>query len=194
VAVIDNVKLALAEGVPELDGLVSGRRNDLSVVGRERHGEDIASVANKLLGGKTRVQVPKTESLVPRRGQGELSVGGDDNVRDKVVVAVEDLLGETERCVVSGQLPNNDCLVAGGSQDHVRVLGAGGNGGNTTSVALEGTLENEGVRHGFCEVINVERLKKRKHFSAWELNASQENVNAEVMRGSRSFILDIKRR
>lgn len=36
VAVLDNVKLALSKGVPELDGSVSGGRDDLTVVSRER--------------------------------------------------------------------------------------------------------------------------------------------------------------
>lgn len=35
VAVFDNVELALAEGVPELDGAVTRSRDDLTVVGGE---------------------------------------------------------------------------------------------------------------------------------------------------------------
>ena len=63
--IIDNVELALSEGVPQLDGSVSGSRNDLSVVGRERNGENVTGVANELSGGQTSVKVPKTEGLVP---------------------------------------------------------------------------------------------------------------------------------
>jgi hypothetical protein len=73
--------------------------------------EDVAGVADELAGGQTRVEVPEAESLVPGRGEGELAVRGDDNVRDKVVVAVEDLLGETKVAVVTGELPDDDGLV-----------------------------------------------------------------------------------
>jgi hypothetical protein len=68
-------------------------------------------VSDKLPRRQTSVQVPKTEGVVPRRGEGELTVGRDDNVRDKVVVAVQDLLGETKRRVVPGELPDDDGLV-----------------------------------------------------------------------------------
>lgn len=111
VAIVNNVELALAEGVPELDASVSRGGDNLSVVGRERDGEDVAGVADELSGGEAGVQVPQSEGLVPRRGEGELAVRGDGNVGHKVVVAVEDLLGEAERVVVSRQLPDDDGLV-----------------------------------------------------------------------------------
>jgi len=70
-------------------------------------------VADELAGGEAGVEVPETEGLVPRRREGELAVRRDDNVRDEVVVAVEDLLGEAERRLVTGELPDNDGLVCG---------------------------------------------------------------------------------
>lgn len=68
-------------------------------------------MADELAGGKAGVQVPETEGLVPRGREGELAVRRDDDVRDEVVVAVEDLLGETERRLVAGKLPDDDGLV-----------------------------------------------------------------------------------
>lgn len=41
VAIILNGILALSQCVPQLDGLVAGARNDLTVVHREGHREDI---------------------------------------------------------------------------------------------------------------------------------------------------------
>lgn len=73
--------------------------------------ENVTGVANKLAGGEAGVEVPETESLVPRRGESELAVRRDDNVGDEVVVAVEDLLGETERRLVTRELPDDDGLV-----------------------------------------------------------------------------------
>ena len=87
----------------------------MSVVGRERDGEDIGRVSNEAAGGRAGVEVPKSESFVPRCGESELTVGGDDDVRDEVVVTVQDLFRETNLVGVAtpGQLPDNNCLVYG---------------------------------------------------------------------------------
>ena len=89
-AVILDVVFALAEGVPELDGPVAGARDDLPVVSREADRQDVGGVADEAAGGETSVKVPETEGVVPRRGERELAVRGDNDVRDEVVVAVED--------------------------------------------------------------------------------------------------------
>lgn len=68
-------------------------------------------MADKLPRGQASVQVPETESLVPRRRERKLAVGRDGDVRDKVVVTVEDLFGETKVGVVSGELPDDEGLV-----------------------------------------------------------------------------------
>lgn len=110
-SVLGDVELALAESVPELDGAVTGTRHDLTVVGRERDAEDVTSVADELPGGQTSVEVPEAEGVVPRGRKGKLTVRGDDDVGHEVVVAVEDLLGETKVTVLTGQLPDDDGLV-----------------------------------------------------------------------------------
>ena len=69
------VELAFSNRVPELDGLVHGTRDDLTIVGREGHRENRIVVADKATGGGARVQIPQTERLIPRGGQGELAVG-----------------------------------------------------------------------------------------------------------------------
>ncbi len=113
-AVVGDVELALAERVPELDGAVARARDDLTVVGGERDGEHIGGVADEAAGGGAGVQVPETEGLVPRSGEGELAVGRDDNVRDEVVVAVEDALGVTVVGVIARELPDDDGAVTRG--------------------------------------------------------------------------------
>ena len=110
-AIILDVVLALSEGVPELDRLVARARDDLPVVGAEADRQDIGLVADEATGGETSVQVPKAESVVPGRGQSELAVGRDDNVRDEVVVAVEDALRVAVLILVTGELPDDDRLV-----------------------------------------------------------------------------------
>ena len=141
-AVVNNVELALAEGVPELDGLVPGGRDDLPVVGGERDREDITGVADEFPCGQAGVEVPESEGLVPRRRKGELAVGGDDDVRDEVVVTVQDLLGEAD-VVVTGELPDDAGLVC-----RVSVL-------NCVVVVSTGDAPREEVKimSGFSEVV-----------------------------------------
>jgi len=62
--ILDGV-LALTEGVPQLDGLVSRSRDDLSVISREGNTQNILGVSNESSGGGSVVQVPQSESSVP---------------------------------------------------------------------------------------------------------------------------------
>lgn len=57
--------LALTESVPQLDGAVTGSRDDLTVVRGEGNGENVLAVTDESAGGLSRVQVPKTKSVVP---------------------------------------------------------------------------------------------------------------------------------
>ena len=111
VAILLDVVLALAEGVPELDRPVARARDDLPVVSREADGEDIGGVADEAAGRVASVEVPQAERVVPRGGERELAVGGDDDVRDEVVVAGEDTLGVTVLLLITSQLQDDDRLV-----------------------------------------------------------------------------------
>lgn len=59
-------EFAVGEGVPELDGFVGSRGDDLSVVGGEATGEDFFGVADESFDGQPGSQVPESEGLVPR--------------------------------------------------------------------------------------------------------------------------------
>lgn len=145
-AVLGDVELAVTESVPQLDGPVARARDNLTVVRAEADAEDITSVADEAAGGETSVQVPETERLVPRGREGELTVRRDHNVRDEVVVAVEDLLGVAVVGLVAGELPDNDSLVARGGEQNVRVLLRGRNSGDPTLVAGKASLVSERLR------------------------------------------------
>lgn len=82
-ALVGDGELAVTEGVPQLDGAVTGTGNDLAVVGGERDGQDVVVVADKGAGGVTGGQLPETERLVPRGGQSVGTVGGDHLYADK---------------------------------------------------------------------------------------------------------------
>ena len=106
-----DVVFALAKGIPQLDGLVTGARNDLTVVCAEADGENIRGMADETACCAASVQVPETEGMVPRSREGELAVGGNDNVGNKVVVAVEDTPCEAERVLIAGELPDDDSFI-----------------------------------------------------------------------------------
>lgn len=77
VALVGDGELAVAEGVPQLDGAVTGTGDDLAVVGGERDGENIVGVADEGAGGVAAGQLPEAERLVPGGGQSVGTVGGD---------------------------------------------------------------------------------------------------------------------
>ncbi|KAJ2693507.1 hypothetical protein GGH99_001118, partial [Coemansia sp. RSA 1285] len=122
-------------GVPDLDGLVAGRRDDLTVVRRERDRKDILVVANEAAGGLAGVDVPQAQGLVPRGRQNILAVRGNGNVLDKVVVALQRALGNAVVAVIASQRPDNQGLVTGGRDKNVGVLDRGGKSSDLTAVA-----------------------------------------------------------
>ncbi len=77
-ALVGDGVLAVSQGVPELDGAVTGSGNDLAVVGGEGNGEDIVGVTDECPGGLTGGELPQAERLVPRRGQSVGTVGGNN--------------------------------------------------------------------------------------------------------------------
>ena len=102
--------LALTHGVPQLDGAVTRAGDDLTVVLREGNRQDILGVASEaglaLAGG----DLPETKGVVPRRGQGELSISADNDVGDEVVVATKGTASIAEVTLLAGQGPHDDGL------------------------------------------------------------------------------------
>lgn len=141
-ALVGDCVLAVTESVPELDCAVAGAGDDLTVVRREGDGEDVVGVADETAGGDTGGELPQAESLVPGGGERVGTVGGDDlswrilgvisichatqrpgctyTVRDDVVVAVKRTLGvAVVSTVLTGEVPDDQALVARGRKEHV---------------------------------------------------------------------------
>lgn len=126
VAVSADGVLALAEGVPELDGPVPRAADDLSVVNAEGYRKDVLRVSDESTRGASRVDLPEAEGAVPGPAKSELSVRRDNDVGDEVAVAAEGALSVTIRVVLTavrvGKTPDQDGLVAGGGEDEVGIL------------------------------------------------------------------------
>ena len=146
VAVLGNVKLAVAKRVPQLDGTVTTSGHNLAVVGAKAHTENVASVTNKATRCLTRVQVPETEGLVPRGRQSKLAVRRDHHIRHKVIVTVQNLLRVAVVGVIARELPDDNRLVTRSCQQEVWVLLRRSNGRHPTLVARQATLVSERLR------------------------------------------------
>jgi len=57
--------LALTEGVPELNGLITRSGYDLSVISRECNGKNVLGVSDESSGGGSKVEVPESEGGIP---------------------------------------------------------------------------------------------------------------------------------
>lgn len=69
VSVLLDGELALSHGVPNLQVFVSATAGNLSVVGGKRNSEHVSGVTNESSAGDTLLDVPESESTVPRSTQ-----------------------------------------------------------------------------------------------------------------------------
>lgn len=117
VAVLGNVKLAVAQGVPDLDVLVARSRHNLTVVWGEGYREHVIGVTDKALSGLTSVQVPKTNSLVPRSRQSKVTIGRNSNVLNKVIMPMKTFARISVVQILTGKIPHNNALVCRGKKN-----------------------------------------------------------------------------
>lgn len=62
--ILDSV-VAYTQGLPQLDGFISGARDSLVVVGGESHAQHILGMSCGSACGGTHCEIPKTEHSVP---------------------------------------------------------------------------------------------------------------------------------
>ena len=164
-ALVGDGVLAVTEGVPQLDGAVTGTGDDLTVVGGEADGKDVVVVADETAGGLAGGELPEAEGLVPGRGQSVSAVGGDHTVGDDVRVTVEGALGVAVRGLITGKVPDDEGLVTRTGKEHVGagpllvyardildcckllLLEGGSEGSDPAGVALKGAAEDELLSH-----------------------------------------------
>ena len=153
VGIRPNGVLALSQGVPKLDTLITGSGDDLTIVHAECHGQHILGVANEPPRSTSRVNLPQPQSAIPTSTQGKLPIAGNNHIRNKVRVSPQGALGITVGIIFArgrvGETPADDGFVAGSGEDEVGVFTGGGNGGDPVTVAAEGASERKSFGHGW---------------------------------------------
>jgi len=151
VRLVSNGELALSESVPQLDGLSTRSRDDLTVVSRKGNRENVLGVSDEAAGGVSGGDLPQTESTVPRSRQSELTIRGHNDVLNVVRVSLEASSGASVVALLTGELPDEESLITRSRDDHVLGfrggVGGGSNTGDPAVVALEGSLKTKSFRH-----------------------------------------------
>ncbi|RAL41491.1 hypothetical protein DM860_010285 [Cuscuta australis] len=170
VGVLNSV-LALAESVPQLNCLVPGRGNNLTIIDGKRHGKDVLSVADEPTRSGSRLEVPETELSVPRTGESELAVGRENNVLDEVRMSGEAAMGDVDLRAVFRETPVDQRFVTGSGDDDVGVIHRSSDGRDPIGVGLHGSAEAETfVRHFRPPLFRSESLELGK-WKKWEKNS-----------------------
>jgi len=147
---VDGV-LALATGVPNLDLVVKGTGEDLTVISRDGNGKDILGVADQLRDALALLDVPETDGVIPGGAEGEARVTGEAELRDEVRVSREELLGAASLGgleVLVDKFPLDDGAIAGAREqelllDTLDALLTDSEGGDPATVGAHVTLVDE---------------------------------------------------
>ena len=97
-----DVKFTFTEGVPKLYRSVTRAGDDLPVVSAEADRQNVRGVSDEFPGRLAGVQVPETESMIPRSGESKLAIGRDNDVGNEVIMSMKDAFWVTERVLISG--------------------------------------------------------------------------------------------
>ena len=147
--------LALAQGVPQLDGAVATSREDQAVVGAHAHGKDVLGVSGHGLDRNTGLNVPETDGAIPGGSEGVEAVEGEADVLNDVGVSLQRSLGHSaihdEGRVVDHfaglEVPDQASVITRSRHEGVISSRRGADGGNPSVVATEASLKVELSRH-----------------------------------------------
>jgi len=133
--------LASTQSVPQVDGLVTGSGDNLSVVSGESNTQNIVGVVDKSLGSGARSELPQSQGAIPRSREGELTIRRDGNILDEVAVSGQASSGVTiSGLIIGGDLPMDDGLITRGRQNHVWGFAGGSDGCDPTAMTLQNSF------------------------------------------------------
>ena len=155
VALLVQSVLALAQGVPQLDGAVATSREDQTVVGAHAHGEHVLGVSGHGLDRNTGLNVPETDGAIPGGSEGVEAVEGEADILNDVGVSLQRSLGHSaihdEGRIIdhftSLEVPNHAGMIARSRHEGVISSRRSADGSNPSVVATEASLKVELSRH-----------------------------------------------
>jgi len=143
--------------VPDLDALVDGAGDNLSVIWGESNGKNILGVANEGSVGGALLQVPESDGTIPGGGEAESAIGREVDIRDEVRVSLQDFSWDIPFLIVISirdvllDVPDDEGVISGSGDEELSVLigsdllFADLHAGNPTVVALEATSDAQVV-------------------------------------------------
>ncbi len=108
---------------------------------------------------RTRIQISKSEGSIPGAGERKLTVGGNDDVLDKMSVASQTTPRKAVVPLFPSQVPRDDTLVSGGGQDEIRVVKRAGDGRHPAPMPLKSPPQHKRPSH------NADALLSHRLFS-----------------------------
>lgn len=113
-----------SNGIPQLDSIIPGSRDNLAVVRGESNTENVLLMSSELLGCLTGFKVPQPQGAIPRGGKRILTIRGKVQVFDNMVVANESTSDFTihSLLVIDRKAPYANGLVSGSAKKLVGVF------------------------------------------------------------------------
>jgi len=143
VVTLGHDELAFSEGVPEADGPVARRRDDLSVIRREGDAENIFGVSNERARRAAGLEIPESQSSIPGGRKSEKTVRRDDDILNEMRVPNQRFLGIAVVEVFVSQIPNEKGFIPRRRNEQIRVFGSGGKGSDPPVVSLQDATKNQ---------------------------------------------------
>jgi len=136
-------------------------------------------VSYKTPSSRTRSQISKSEGSIPGAGERKLTVGGNDDVLNKMRVASQTTPRTTVVPLFPTQVPYDDTLVSGG-QDEIGVVKRAGDGRHPARMPLKSPPQHKRLSH------NADALLPHRFFS---FRFSSPSLSGEAWAKSKSSIL-----
>jgi len=137
-------------------------------------------VSYKTPSSRTRIQISKSEGSIPGTRERKLTVGGNDDVLDKMRVACQTTPRKAVVPLFPSQVPRDDTLVSGGGEDEIGVAKRAGDGHHPARMPLKSPPQHKRLSH------NADALLPHRLLS---FRLSSPSLSGEAWANSKSSVL-----
>jgi len=128
---------AFTKGVPELDKTITTARHDLTVVSREGNTKNILSVTNEATSANTVGKIPETKGVIPAAGKSIVTIIGQLQVLNKVVVTIETTLSMSVFLAGASKFPDHNSPVPRTRDEQVSALASCSQGSDCSVMSAD---------------------------------------------------------